>query len=509
MKRWLLLFLIIGMAIGVLWSGCAGGKAKRGGLKTGLIYASSNKSPSWITDIPEEKEYYYFVGTARDSESFDSGKKEALSDALSQVVGVVGVKVTSSSTIEERYFAEQYTTTISSELFTEGKAKLQDAEVKEVYYEQHRRPDGSVFYRVWLLLKYSKSEIKREQERLKEILELKYGEVKRFEEEGSKFLESRMLFDAVVAHLNAASSALKIDEGEVFFDRNMNRASEILARMRVRKHGEDQVGYIGRALPDPLKLQVYYLEGDEEIPIPNVPVRFSYRVPREKSAGYKYEVANRLTDNLGLAEFRVDMIYEVSDSNKVEARIDLGPYIEQLRSVPDELRDRVKTLQEILGIKRTAFLFSSDTKAREIRTAVFFIQIDENDEILPKPVTTPAVYEILYAKKFSIKVLDINPVSFSGKSDGEILRGLAESAGKGVKRVLFGYVKILEYDMLSGFHTARASATATLYEKETDEILRTWEITRSATGNSKELAGINVLSETGKSLGEIISNTIP
>ncbi len=509
MKRWLLLFLIIGMAIGILWSGCAGGKAKRGGLKTGLIYASSNKAPSWITDIPEEKEYYYFVGTARDSESFDSGKKEALSDALAQVVGVVGVKVTSSSTIEERYFAEQYTTTISSELFTEGKAKLQDAEIKEVYYEQHRRPDGSVFYRVWLLLKYSKSEIKLEQERLKEILELKYGEVKRFEVEGSKLLESRMLFDAVVAHLNAASSALKIDEGEVLFDRNMNRASGILARMRVRKHGEDQVGYIGRALPDPFKLQVYYLEGEEEIPIANVPVRFSYRVPREKSTGYKYEVTNRLTDSQGLAEFKVDMIYEVSDSNRVEARIDLGPYIEQLRSVPDEFRDRVQTLQDILGTKRTIFLFSSDTKAREIRTAVFFIQIDENDEILPKPVTTPAVYEILYAKKFSIKVLDINPSSFTGKSDGEIMTRLAENAGKGVKRVLFGYVKILEYDMLSGFHTARASATATLYEKETDEILRTWEITRSATGNSKELAGINVLSETGKSLGEIISNTMP
>ena len=514
MKRFLPLFLSVCLSAVLLVSGCAGGKAKRSTPKTDLIQTSSAQAPSWITDIPEEKSYYYFVGTSVDSESFDAGKKSALNDALSQVVGMIGLKVSSSSTIEERYFAEQYTTIISAELYAEGRAKLQDAEIREVYYERHRRKDGSEFFRVWALLKYSKNEIKKEQERLQEILALKYGEVTRLEERATGALQKGMLFDAIVAHLNAASAALSIDDGEVLFDRNMIRAGEILARIRFKKFGEDQVGWVGRALEKPLQLLVYSLEGDslereQEVPVPNVAVRFSYRIPRKNSTGYKYQVINSTTDSSGFAAFDVDQVYEVSDSNRVEARVDLGPYIEQMRSVPDTLIDRVKTLEDILSTKRAVFTFRSDTLAREIRTAVYFVQLDEGGTLLPKPVTAPTVYEILYEKKFSIRVLDVIPDSILNKPEDVILQKLSADAGKGVRRILFGSVRILGYDMLSGFHTARANANATLFDRESGDVLRTWQITRSATGATKELAGINVLSEVGKSLGEMISNTMP
>lgn len=513
MKRTCVLILSGCLAMALLLWGCAGGsagrKVRRGAQKTGLIYSSSIRAPSWITDIPEERSYFYFVGSSGDSGSFDEGKKASLNDALSQVVGMIGLKVTSSSTIEERYFAEQYTTTISSELYSEGRAQLQDAELQEIYYEQHRRPDGSEFYRVWVLVKYSKEEIRREQERLDEILELKYGEVKRFEEEASRFVEKEMLFDAAVAHLNAASAALQIDDGEVLFDRNVIRAGELFAKIRFKKSGEDQIGWVGRALDKPLQLQVYSLEEKVEVPVPNVPVRFSYRVPRENRTGYKYQIFSQTTDDRGIAQYRVDMVYEVSDSNRVEARINAGPYIEQLKAAPDRLLDRVKTLEDIVATKKAVFSFASDTVAREIKTAVYFLQLDEEGNLLPKPVTAPTVYEILYEKRFSIRVLEINPDSIFNRPEEVILERLWDAGGKGVQRVLFGYVSIMEYDMISGFHTARANATATLFDRSTGAILRTWQITRSATGGTKELARLNVLTEAGRSLGRLISNTMP
>ena len=513
MKRQFIVLSFIVAAVAVMTaftiSGCATRKTRKEEKQAGLIYASSSKVPSWITDIPEEKDYFYFVGTGGDSENFDSGKQAALSDAISQVVGVIGVTVTSSSTIEEKYFAEQYQATISAELFTEGRAKIQDAEVKEIYYEKHRKPDGGIIFRVWVLVKYNKNEIKEEQERLNAILALKYGEVKKLEEKASDLTQKQMLSDAVIAHLNASVSALRIEEGQVFFDRNMNRASELLVKVRMQKFGEEQVGYVGNALENPLRLKVYYLEGERDIPIPNIPVRFSYKIPKTNWTGYKYQVYNSVTDSTGFAGFEVDMVYEVSDTNTVEAKIDFGPFIKQLKSVPPELQDRIKTFKDIQQTKKAAFIFRSDTLAREIRTGIYFIQFDKDEELLPKPVTAPTVYETLYEKKFSIKVLDINPVTIYEKSDEEIRNKLISSAGKGVKRIVFGYVRILNYDIISGFHTARASASATLIDKETGEVLRTWQISRSATGNSKELAGINVLTEAGKSLGEIISNTMP
>jgi hypothetical protein len=490
-------------------SGCASGKSRKAKEKAGLIYASSSSIPSWVTEIPEEKEYYYFVGTGGDEESFDSGKKSALNDAISQVVGVIGVTVTSSSTYEERYFAEQYTTTISAELFTEGRAKVQDAEVKEIYYEEHRNPDGSTFFRVWVLVKYSKGEIEKEQARLREILALKYGEVKNLEEKAIGFQKERELSDAVISYLSASIAALDLEDGEIFFSRNITRASELLTQFRLEKIGEDQVGYIGNPLKSPLILKVYYLEEGREVPIPNVPIRFSYRIPKKDTAGYKYQVVNSVTDNKGFASFTVERVYEVSDVNTVDARIDLDPYIKGLKSAPDALQDRIKIFRDVQQQKKATFVFRSDTLARQIKTGVFFMQIDEDNTLFPKPVTAPAVYEILYEKRFSIRVIEINPGNLFDKPERVVIERLMESAGKGVERILFGYVRIIEYDMISGFHTAKAQASAILVDVNTGNSIKTWQIFKSATGSSRELVKINVFDEAGKSLGVIISNTMP
>lgn len=491
-------------------AGCATSKKAEVPTAPVLVYASERRVPSWVTNIPEEKDYLYFVGTARDSESFDSGKKEALGDALGQVVTTIGVNVTSTSSYEERYYAEQYQTTLQAELFTKGKAQLQDAELKEIYYEQYERPDGSSFFRVWVLVKYGREEIKREQGRLAEILRLKYGEVQRFEEAALRYLTDNLIMDAVFAHISASAVALKIEDGAVFFDRNILRAAELLMKLGLRKRGEEQVGFVGKPLPQPLVLEVFYRgAGGEEIPVPNVPISFSYKVPKIKTIGYKIEVWNLVTDREGRASLRIDMVHEVSDTNRVDAGIDLKASLSQFGSAPSQYRDSLESLQDVLSTKRVTFLFRSDTFAKSIRTAVYFIQLDENNQPLPKPVTAPVIYDILYAKRFSIKVLDLSPGVIHGKPESEVFVRLAESAGRGVERILFGGVQIVEYDTVSGFQTARAVGQATLYDRNTAEVLRTWQVQRSGTGSSREAARLNALTEVGRSLGEIISNTIP
>jgi len=509
---WYLTLLCVLVVSFSMLSGCASAKkAKKKKVSTApvLVYNSENKPPSWITAIPEEKKYFYFSGTSSDTGSFDSGKKEAVNDALSQVVSTIGITVTSSSTYEERYFAEQYQIALQSELLTEGKAMLQDAEVQEIYYEKWERPDGSTFFRVWLLLKYSKDDIKKEQERLAEILRLKYGEVSKYEEEAAEYEKKDILFDAVHAHVNASAAALKLDDGEVFFDRNMIRAGKLLRRLQLRKIGEDQTGFVGEALEKPLQLKIYFLKEGREIPVPNVSVTFFYAVPKIKSAGYKKQVFHVATDTEGIAAVRIDMVYEVSDKNRVDAKIDLSSLLSQVQSAPEEYQGSIDSFEDVAGTKKTVFLFPSDTHARTIRTAVYFMQLDNNDEPLAKPVAAPAFYEVLYEKRFSIRVLDINPSSIVGRSDNEIWERLDRSAGKGVKRFLYGVIRIIEFDEISGFQTAKAQAIVVLIDRETQDIIRTWQMQRSGTGNTKEAAQLNVLTAMGKSLGERISNTMP
>ncbi len=510
MKKYLLILVVLLFLFAGFLSGCATGKSRGVVKEKATIYASHDKEPSWITVIPEDRYYYYFVGTSSDSESYDSGKKAAINDALSQVVAVIGITVTSTLTFEERYFAEQYSREVSSELFSEGKGKLKDAEIKEVYYERHEKADGSTSFRVWVLLKYSKDEIKKEQERLDDILSLKYGEVKRLEKKASSFEERNLLLDAVIAYVNASLASLRIEDEGVFFDRYLNRVNELLMKIALRKYGDDQVGYVGKALEEPLYVKVFYIKENVEIPIPNIPVKFLSRVPKTKGHGYKIRAYSTVADSEGMAGSTIDNIYEVSDRNEVDAEIDLSSYIfSQLKSVPSELQDRVKTLKDVLKTKRVTFTYKSDTRAREINTGIFFIQLDLDDELLPKPVTAPVIFDLLYRKKFTVRVLNTNPSSVFQKSDDEILDKLTKSAGKAMKRIVFGYVRIVNYDTISGFHTARAEASAKLFDTETGEILRTWQIARSGTGSSKEGAQLNVLTEVGRSLGEILPNTMP
>lgn len=502
----LALFLV---SFSIFFAGCASKRAiiKKRGEK--LVQASRKSPPSWISRIPEEKNYYYFVGTSGDVKNFNDGKEEAIADALNQVVSTIGVRVTATSTYEERYFAEQYVSEVSQKLKTEGVARLQGAELKEIYYEKYKRSDGSAFYRVWVLLRYSKDEIKKEQERLKAIMELKYGEVRRLEEEARELFLKGDISGAIFTLIDGCQASLKIEDGGVFFLRNMNKLQKIILNLSLEKIGDGQVGYVGRGLPEPVGVRVIYSEETRERIVSGLPIEIRYRVPREKLFGYKYLIYRIPTDNEGRAVVKIETIYEVSDRNIVTARIDIDGYLDKLRKVPEEYTDLLESLKKLLKTKTVTISFRSDTLAKKIKTGIFFIQYDVDSSLISKPVTAPIIYEILYNKHFSIKEYNISPSVGKGKSDDELYGILDKQSGEGVKRILIGRVKIVGYDTVSGFYTAKADGSVALYDRASGSIIKRWNLIRSSTGASKEEARRNALEEMGRSLGELISNTIP
>ena len=508
-RGWITFCILVLLFIAaMIVNGCAHGRARRG-VSTKLVYASAKKIPVWITEIPEDKEYYYFVGSSGEASSLDEGKKQAVNDALKQVVETIGVKVTTESSQEEKYYAEEYQLNVSSKLLQKGEAKLQGAELKKAYYEKYERPDGSVFYRVWVLVKYSKQEIAREQKRLKTVLELRYGEVKRYEDEAAKFEKTHNYYRAIQFYVDAALSALKIEDGDLFFDRNLNRASILLSKISVKKYGEDQIGFVGKPLEKPLRLYVYTLDGKKEYPQKNVPVKFLYRIPRSKLTGYKYIIYNRKTDSNGYADLKIDKVYEVSDRNLVEARLDFSSEIRKLSSVPSKYRVKVSQFRTLANSMKRVFIFKSDTKARYVKTAIYIIQVDKDNTLFSKPVVAPEIYSVLYQKRFNVKLLDIPPSTIFGKNKDFIWGELVKASGKSVKRILFGYVKIISYEEISGFYVTQAIIDVNLYDKESSNIIFSWKFERSGTGSTREEAKVSVFTEIGRSLGEVVSRTMP
>ena len=287
------------------------------------------------------------------------------------------------------------------------------------------------------------------------------------------------------------------------------RASELLLKVRAHKRGEDQLGWVGRPLENPLSLQFYFLDGEREIPIPNVPVRFSYRVPRLRSDGYKWMVSSGVSDEMGIAEYTVAMVHEVGRDNRVDARIDLSSYLALLQTVPPNYRESVESFERILSSKRSIFVFPSDTEAREIRTSVYFMQYDEDERIVAEPDTATAFYEVLFEKQFDIRVIEIKPDSLANSEGEAVWEELGAHAAKGSERIIYGTARVLEYDAVSGYEMARVAAEVSLLDIVTHEIIRTWQLQRSGTGNSREAARLNAFTQLGRSLGDIVANTMP
>jgi len=486
-----------------------------------LTYSSHEERPFWISIIPSEPEYLYFVGTSDDSKSYDEGKKDAVSDALSLVVAAIGISVSSSLTYEERFFAEEYTAIVSRELLSSGRANLQDAEVVEVYHEQYERSNGSTFYRVWVLLKYSKSEIKGEQERIEDILRLKYGEVGRLEREASEYQKMGDLIQAVVSRLNAAFFSLKLDDEGVFFDRNIQKAQELIAGIELEKSGDRQTGWVGDILEEPLLLYVYARSGMEKVPLSNVPVKFTYRVPKTRGSGYKLRVERTTTDANGTASLSLTRIYEVQEENEVEAGIDLIPFLSaRIDAVPVQYKDRVRALEQLLGTKRVTFVFRSDSRAKSHPTAIYFLQTDEADagrRTVRQPFTATALVDDLRRRGFAVFEVPLDPDFLLNRDEyerflflkGKVFPSETSFPSKPAQRIMIGEVRIVEYDRISGFYTAGAESVVRLYDADQGAILGTWQLSVSGTGSSKKAAGYSALREAGKKLGGLLAPSMP
>jgi hypothetical protein len=176
----------------------------------------------------------------------------------------------------------------------------------------------------------------------------------------------------------------------------------------------------------------------------------------------------------------------------------------------------VRTFEDILGAKRITFYFPSDTEARSVKTALFVLQLGEgggggrrSDGVILKPVTAPAAAETLYDRRFDVQVLDIDPRDVAGEDPGAVWNTLDGAAGSGVRRILFGIVEITGFDEISGFAVAKAQGVVTLFDRESGTVIRTWQVAGSGTGRDPGAARNQALVEMGRTLGELLSRTMP
>ena len=141
------------MCLVVLLGGCGGPQVVR--------ETSQPAKPVWMTQLPQEDEYLYFVGSFTGAGSLELGQSSARKDAQAKIAEYLGVDVASQleMTITD---VEQ---SVKEELQTKTDAMVKQAFMADSYHEKTTRTAENsrmVTFDVHLLVKYPKAQAQKE-----------------------------------------------------------------------------------------------------------------------------------------------------------------------------------------------------------------------------------------------------------------------------------------------------------------------------------------------------------
>ena len=153
-RRFALLFPALICMINV--SGCAG---------TDQAWKAGRKKPDWISKPPEKSGYHYYVGISQNQEDRGAALQKALEEAMKQVLTTIGITVGSQMRLDKEISGNESITKMVDQYRETGRAKVQDHKIDQMHTEEYRE-GGRRFFDVYLLLRYSDNEIKRERQRI-------------------------------------------------------------------------------------------------------------------------------------------------------------------------------------------------------------------------------------------------------------------------------------------------------------------------------------------------------
>jgi len=131
-------------------------------LQAKLVERSSKKMPDWVGNTTEDKSKFYFSGSSSGQSSFETARKLAISDALTQIIESLDLTMSVNSNrilTETQSFMEDRTKSKTADV------RVLNTKVKKVYFEKYDE-QGKISYNVHVLLSYSKKEYDKEKERL-------------------------------------------------------------------------------------------------------------------------------------------------------------------------------------------------------------------------------------------------------------------------------------------------------------------------------------------------------
>lgn len=489
------------LAAALLSLGCATGQ--HGG--SAAAGASGGGAPAWVTNPPTgDARYDYFVGLASDPSGDVAAADEQATNALiAEIVRFLGVRISTDTTAEAQTTLEDFKATVVQQVRQTGSAEVTGFRVADRYVQKQ---GGKVT--VYILGRYDHAELLAEQQRLSELFQEQIAAVTGPEREGDQLLAVGKQYAAIQKYIEAAAAASRsgIDNADVKFERNVNKARTAVSELRISKVNDNLSATLNDPFTEDFLARVEAVVGDSTVPAAGVQLTVSYR---EARANGKVGVATTTvrTNSDGVARF-THPIATLVGSDTLTMRLDLSASLASLDSTPHNMQALIGSLRDAVASKRVEFSYTVVSRAVATPISVIVLDTDNAGNPTNENGTASGIESALAAQGFTIPAISYDPKRLKGRSDAEIIGALKAAAAAGQGRAAYGVVSIQEFQEGDGF-VVKVGGTVKVADLSSGRILYSRSMFTLSRGDNASSAISAAFRTLGRNFGEDMARTLP
>ena len=462
-----------------------------------LTEKSKGSKPKWITAPPQDKDYFYFIGTKSKAASYEAGVKGALNAAMSQVLMTIGFSFVVQTEITTRIEGDKDLSTFIDKTKETGQVNLKEQRIQETYFEKYRdfktviennlkKKVEEVYYDVYLLLKYSKKEIKDEQKRKEQQDKENLRLADQLNAEASGLISSGQVMDAY----NKYASILKIlssQAGIPLFNKVLSTLKDIAQNVvlsETKVADKKTIGIAAFFQTSSSKSAVQKLNVSSEITLGNGEID---RIVLTDSAGTGRCKIQKMSFDGGLA--------------KVRFSLPADQFILPIMDTAINEEDKTSIEQTVKSKNLTITLKSSDYSTTKVTVIVWNKNGERNKEVesLITEALTGAGINVVIPSSLTA---DLNYKNFDNPDFYQTL------SAEGINVAVMGQSDAIDNGRVYNFQSVTGTIDTRIVDIKQRQVLTTVSKSKTMPALTFEQARLNCFKELSKIMTPAIVSTV-
>lgn len=296
--------------------------------KLELVEKSASKMPDWIGRSYEDKDWFYFTGSASEKNTFEQAREIAIRDAVKKIIEYFGY----TANVKFKRVLTEKTQYLLDEISGKSKEKkLIGIQIKDIYFERWIRSGETFFYNVHILLSYDKKEMLLEKQHTEDEERTKSYKVQALYEEGNSKLKNGYVCDAINNFVDALCLLEEDDRSKALAQAQdiESTLKDVLNTVNLDFIGGPKKINAWQKNNEPFRFRIYLLRNDKKLYAINCPVELTF----VKGEG---QFINNIVYSDNVGEIKVDNYYiKTVGLNKIKATLSLDKLEKLERDITD------------------------------------------------------------------------------------------------------------------------------------------------------------------------------